>query len=146
MYLNWCSAWLLHRSSLHTLPLHLLLLHDAPARLALGFHTPPTPSYSAGHLFFPSVKFFASLSITQASLVLPSLIAKSPNCEVIVNTYTFIIILFISGAKLQPKIDFVFFLLARHNANEFAFCSCFVRQLTTFDNKINLQKNTHNLL
>ena len=135
MYQSWCSAWLLRRNSPHTLPPRLLLLHDALAWLALGSHTPPTLHYSAGRLFFPSVKFFASLSITQASLVLPSLIAKSPNCEVIIKTYTFIIILFISGAKLQHIFDCVFFLLARHNANKFAFCSCFVRQLTTLDNK-----------
>jgi hypothetical protein len=51
---------------------------------------PPNTELLGWSLFFPSVKFFAPLSITQASLILPSLIAKSPNYEVIVNTYTFI--------------------------------------------------------
>ena len=51
VYLSWCRAWLLRRSSPHTPPLHLLLLRDAPAWLALGTHTPPTPRYSAGHSF-----------------------------------------------------------------------------------------------
>ena len=70
MCLSRYLTWLLRRSSLHTLPSHLLPPHDAPARIVPDSHTPPTPCYSADPPFFPSVKFFAPLSITQASLVL----------------------------------------------------------------------------
>ena len=39
--LHQCHTKCIRRSSPHTLPPRLLLLHDAPVQLALGFHTPP---------------------------------------------------------------------------------------------------------